>query len=84
MGPQLYRCGNIPRALAPQGKGPTFNGAATLSLRKLANPGMFWGIVLILQWGRNFIVAETVELKDNLEAVTGLQWGRNFIVAETR
>ena len=45
---------------------------------------MFWGIVLILQWGRNFIVAETVELKDNLEAVTGLQWGRNFIVAETR
>ena len=38
----------------------------------------------MLQWGRNFIVAETHlnDLKATLEQV--LQWGRNFIVAETR
>ena len=26
------------------------------------NPGTFWGIVLMLQWGRNFIVAETANV----------------------
>ena len=37
----------------------------------------------LLQWGRNFIVAETVtdSSGDGIEGV--LQWGRNFIVAET-
>ena len=39
--------------------------------------------IMALQWGRNFIVAETLKWPI-IEAWThGLQWGRNFIVAET-
>ena len=60
-----------------------FNGAATLSLRKLASSVDRAASMSLLQWGRNFIVAET-----NLSPVwrasyRRLQWGRNFIVAET-
>ena len=43
-------------------RGPTntsFNGAATLSLRKPGFQVLNDGYVLPLQWGRNFIVAET-------------------------
>ena len=41
------------------------------------------GSVLVLQWGRNFIVAETgISFHDN-RLWFMLQWGRNFIVAET-
>ena len=36
-----------------------------------------------LQWGRNFIVAETFSLETQIEYSKKLQWGRNFIVAET-
>ena len=58
MGPQLYRCGNANRCLRTCRRSPGFNGAATLSLRKReageGNPA--WPFVL--QWGRNFIVAE--------------------------
>ena len=36
-----------------------------------------------LQWGRNFIVAETSQLNTTLLQADLLQWGRNFIVAET-
>ena len=44
---------------------------------------MFWGIVLMLQWGRNFIVAEIINRPNALRLGEGpLQWGRNFIVAE--
>ena len=60
-----------------------FNGAATLSLRKLISDapailGFHW-----LQWGRNFIVAETLASVWAWCRVSVLQWGRNFIVAET-
>ena len=36
----------------------------------------------LLQWGRNFIVAEIDLLTHNDTSANSLQWGRNFIVAE--
>ena len=59
MGPQLYRCGNWRRPWLPYTQIPSFNGAATLSLRK--PPAYHLGAYPFggLQWGRNFIVAET-------------------------
>ena len=58
MGPQLYRCGNEPHGRGRRTLSRRFNGAATLSLRKLRG----WQAVFVapsrLQWGRNFIVAE--------------------------
>ena len=89
----------------------SFNGAATLSLRRrdkrLAGdvqtgrasmgpqlyrcgdpiPETMSPVMpcLKLQWGRNFIVAETSSFGSDTELRVGqLQWGRNFIVAETR
>ena len=61
-----------------------FNGAATLSLRKL--PPTLHQIFreTLLQWGRNFIVAEMELLRFRLSTIPKLQWGRNFIVAEIR
>ena len=84
MGPQLYRCGNLCRYALPFPDDPCFNGAATLSLRK-----PFMGLVngvteVVLQWGRNFIVAETWSSSSPAVFLGRLQWGRNFIVAETR
>ena len=38
----------------------------------------------MLQWGRNFIVAETRQINRTAVYEHRLQWGRNFIVAETR
>ena len=38
---------------------------------------------ILLQWGRNFIVAEiSSSLDDIVLNASSLQWGRNFIVAE--
>ena len=37
-----------------------FNGAATLSLRKFPAPGPTYPMGHLLQWGRNFIVAEII------------------------
>ena len=65
------------------GTSSRFNGAATLSLRKLMPTGINWTDETWLQWGRNFIVAETAASKFKDYAITKLQWGRNFIVAET-
>ena len=57
MGPQLYRCGNLPQ---------------DNPIRR----------VTLLQWGRNFIVAEILPYFTRSKFVWALQWGRNFIVAE--
>ena len=38
---------------------------------------------VMLQWGRNFIVAETSTMALEATTTSLLQWGRNFIVAET-
>ena len=38
-----------------------FNGAATLQLRKQVLRGRWWFLVAMLQWGRNFAVAETMK-----------------------
>ncbi len=43
---------------------------------------LIWFGLNVLQWGRNFIVAEISQEKNYQEAQTLLQWGRNFIVAE--
>ena len=59
MGPQLYRCGNTKRHTLPDLRLPSFNGAATLSLRKFADLARAAGPYRWLQWDRNFIVAET-------------------------
>ena len=83
MGPQLYRCGNIKRTDNHGPKSLRFNGAATLSLRKLAPRPHSSANAPLLQWGRNFIVAEILlrgACVGRLSAA--LQWGRNFIVAE--
>ena len=58
MGPQLYRCGNGSWLIAPLAPSSSFNGAATLSLRKYFPEGGSRDIPVTLQWGRNFIVAE--------------------------
>ena len=36
----------------------------------------------VLQWGRNFIVAESMDEGGGARQMQKLQWGRNFIVAE--
>ena len=61
MGPQLYRCGNFLFAAAYCIQDIGFNGAATLSLRKLYPSHCKAAIRIGLQWGRNFIVAETAQ-----------------------
>ena len=83
MGPQLYRCGNPMRLMTMPMMTPCFNGAATLSLRKLMSPLAALASMDLLQWGRNFIVAETVWRRASPRGIDMLQWGRNFIVAET-
>ena len=60
-----------------------FNGAATLSLRKLYLIHFVGPRQSALQWGRNFIVAETGAILGRDTRNGWLQWGRNFIVAET-
>ena len=89
MGPQLYRCGDTSYRCVPHRvmRYHCFNGAATLSLRRRpaacarSPPGTQ---TTLLQWGRNFIVAETSNrLVCTVGRLSLLQWGRNFIVAET-
>ena len=59
MGPQLYRCGNCLLSCSISARCAGFNGAATLSLRKLPVELLHLSAMRWLQWGRNFIVAET-------------------------
>ena len=59
MGPQLYRCGNGGTPCKSRALRSSFNGAATLSLRKLKYFSCAGAVSSLLQWGRNFIVAET-------------------------
>ena len=66
MGPQLYGCGNKNTDQIWRKKTGSFNGAATLRLRKssaipLDTPATTW-----LQWGRNFTVAEIGNLGNNI------------------
>ena len=63
----------------PASMGPQLYRCGNLSMLKK-------GIKVIssLQWGRNFIVAETGDAGTDGGSGTQLQWGRNFIVAETR
>ena len=61
-----------------------FNGAATLQLRKQGGQVVGYGRFSLLQWGRNFAVAETWRSTARTPLTRlMLQWGRNFAVAET-
>ena len=83
MGPQLYRCGN----LTARRSGDTGNGASMgPQLYRCGNQDSAYipsDRPSMLQWGRNFIVAETSRCRAPVRCVFPLQWGRNFIVAET-
>ena len=83
MGPQLYRCGNVKGNDTQTTRSICFNGAATLSLRKHLPHRTNQHTACSLQWGRNFIVAETWNIAVKYLPFAVLQWGRNFIVAET-
>ena len=90
MEPQLYRCGNdctVKTRYTDLLLSRSFNGAATLSLRKSgrATTPQEEAPLFVLQWSRNFIVAEIVgETLGFYRApmLMTLQWSRNFIVAE--
>ena len=72
------------RTRRPRRRRPSrFNGAATLQLRKPSSVGQLAGFGGVLQWGRNFAVAETHSRGVRRRMPSSLQWGRNFAVAET-
>ena len=83
MGPQLCSCGNgdmmyagMRRMLASMGP----------QLCSCGNPACWQCIrsaATLLQWGRNFAVAETRAVHGLSLRRPALQWGRNFAVAET-
>ena len=52
-------------------------------MRRRNCEGSVIGLYSELQWGRNFIVAETGIVVLGVTKIILLQWGRNFIVAET-
>ena len=84
MGPQLYRCGNAyTGATATVCRGSASMGPQLYRCGN--NSGRNRGItsIFMLQWGRNFIVAETGRVWKDTVLDVWLQWGRNFIVAET-
>ena len=60
----------------------SFNGAATLGLRKAASGFCKDDAWNWLQWSRNFRVAESAECRRKHLAAYSLQWSRNFRVAE--
>ena len=80
MGPQLYRCGDshVPSAKVSNCGFASFNGAATLSLRRPKFDGRVDPDDILLQWGRNFIVAETSPHMRGSQANYTLQWGRTL------
>ena len=106
MGPQLYRSGNRLRILHSQPFSTSFNGAATLSLRKCLQPqdprqqspcfngaatlSLRKSIVIMLAIGTQVLASMGPQLyrcgNENLDGILTvfrmLQWGRNFIVAE--
>ena len=68
MGPQLCSCGNSGAVNACVNVRNSFNGAATLQLRKLVNGARKRIHCGLLQWGRNFAVAETRRSRERLDA----------------
>ena len=51
-------------------------------MRKFNKPISLGSARMLLQWGRNFIVAEITRQSQTIRTIIMLQWGRNFIVAE--
>ena len=65
-------------------KGPwvRFNGAATNWSRKLSSKSPLSAHPLVLQWGRDQLVAEMVHSRSVVIESLSLQWGRDQLVAE--
>ena len=71
------RRGGCPHDPRPASMGPQLHRCGKL---------LVWAIIIKrseLQWGRNFIVAESTISALRAKIAAGLQWGRNFIVAES-
>ena len=83
MGPQLYRCGDRSIILVPNAGFMASMGPQLYRLRRRSAPSLARHLRSRLQWGRNFIVAETFATCAKCSSNALLQWGRNFIVAET-
>ena len=62
--------------------GHSFNGAATLVSRKDLRPLPTAAVAPLLQWGRDFSVAEGKVSSFGRLLTSELQWGRDFSVAE--
>ena len=82
MGPQLHRCGKGERTgphIHPEfaSMGPQLHRCGKSRRNSVALA------YRVLQWGRNFIVAESRSVPWPPTSSGGLQWGRNFIVAES-
>ena len=60
-----------------------FNGAATYSLRKVCHTSGYFLESILLQWGRNILVAESSSSALTRQSTLQLQWGRNILVAES-
>ena len=84
MGPQLYRCGNAETELSFARHALASMGPQLYRCGNTAPPPSTpIGDALGLQWGRNFIVVEMLQMWGIANSTKDeLQWGRNFIVAE--
>ena len=69
-------------AVAAPGAGAASMGPQLHRCGKALNPSEDDLVRQLFQWGRNFIVAESLISLANSAACGLLQWGRNFIVAE--
>ena len=83
MGPQLCSCGNCTnchksKTYHPASMGPQLCSCGNAAASRIRMTGS-----RLLQWGRNFAVAETADFLAFQPIVNTLQWGRNFAVAET-
>ena len=77
-----FRAAESSSSSAPAARPSTFNGAATLGLRKVCMYGQKDACSKILQWSRNFRAAESAMNATDWAASAPLQWSRNFRAAE--
>ena len=82
MGPQLYRCGNVPGELPHLGRTAVLQWGRNFIVAEMPADQHGGRVEHQLQRGRNFIVAEISYRTRVCVMELRLQWGRNFIVAE--
>ena len=83
MGPQLCSCGNIRLTEQQYHQVRASMGPQLCSCGNETHAGSPFSTTFLLQWGRNFAVAETCGGVLMVWHICQLQWGRNFAVAET-